>query len=213
MTSYAISEDARTWMRERYWADDELLRDAHERFAKVGPNIEVSNDTGAMLATIVRVSGATRVLEVGTLFGYSAVWMARALPDGGHLDTLELVDEHADFAERLVAAAGLDERVRVHRGPALDTLATLDGPYDLAFIDADKGGYVDYLGRALELVRVGGTIIADNVAWSGRVADPRNDEPDTQALRRYLDVATTHPRLATNVLAIGDGLAVSVVVA
>lgn len=211
MTSYAITDDARTWMGERFWADDELLRDAHARFAEIGPNIEVSNDTGALLATLVRATGARRVLEVGTLFGYSAVWMGRALPPGGRLDTLELVDAHADFAERLFADAGLADRVRVHRGPALATLATLDGPYDLAFIDADKSGYVAYLECALELVRPGGTIIADNVAWSGRVADADDDEPDTLALRRYLDVAARHPRLDTNVLAIGDGVAVSVV--
>ncbi len=210
MTSYSISDDARAWLRERFWDDDELLRDAHARFADLGPNIEVSNDTGALLATLVRATGARRVLEVGTLFGYSAVWMARALPPDGTLDTLELVDAHADFAERLCASAGLADRVHVHRGPALDTLATLDGPYDLAFIDADKGGYVAYLERALELVRPGGTIIADNVAWSGRVADRDNDEPDTLALRRYLDVASSHPRLDTNVLAVGDGVAISV---
>lgn len=210
MTSYGISEHARAWMRDRYWADDELLRDAHARFSEIGPNIEVSNDTGALLATLVRATGARRVLEVGTLFGYSAVWMARALPADGRLDTLELVDAHADFAEQLFADAGLQDRVRVHRGPAADTLATLAGPYDLAFIDADKAGYVAYLERALELVRPGGTIIADNVAWSGRVADPDNDEPDTLALRRYLEFASSHPRLDTNVLAIGDGVAISV---
>lgn len=211
MTSYAIDDAARTWMRDHFWTDDDLLRDAHARFAEVGPSIEVSNDTGALLATLVRATGARRVLEVGTLFGYSAVWMARALPADGHLDTLELVDAHADFAEQLLADAGLEDRVRVHRGPALQSLATLDGPYDLAFIDADKGGYVAYLERALELVRPGGTIIADNVAWSGRVADPDNDEPDTLALRRYLEFARAHPRLDTNVLPIGDGVAVSVV--
>ncbi len=211
MTSYAIDDTARTWMREHFWADDELLRDAHVRFSEIGPNIEVSNDTGALLATLVRASGARRVLEVGTLFGYSAVWMARALPDGGHLDTLELVDAHADFAEDLFEQAGLADRIELHRGPAVDSLAALSGPYDLVFIDADKAGYVAYLERALELARPGATIVADNVAWSGRVADPHNDEPDTLALRRYLDVADAHPRLDTNVLAIGDGVAISVV--
>ena len=139
-TSYAIDDAARTWVRDRVWADDELLRDAHARFAEIGPNIEVSNDTGALLATLVRATGARRILEVGTLFGYSAVWMARALPEDGRLDTLELVDAHAEFAEQLCAEAGLAERVRVHRGPAIESLATLDGPYDLAFIDADKAG-------------------------------------------------------------------------
>jgi predicted O-methyltransferase YrrM len=211
MTSYAISDDARAWMRDHFWADDELLRDAHARFAQVGPSIEVSNDTGALLATLVRASGARRILEVGTLFGYSAVWMARALPADGHLDTLELVDAHADFAAQLCDDAGLTDRVQVHRGPAIESLADLEGPYDLVYIDADKAGYVAYLERALELVRPGATIIADNVAWSGRVADADNDEPDTLALRRYLEFASAHPRLDTNVLPIGDGVAISVV--
>ena len=211
MTSYTIPEQAIAWFGERYWADDELLRDAHRRFADVGPNIEVSNDTGALLATLVRASGARRILEVGTLFGYSAVCMARALPEDGHLDTLELVDAHADFAEALFRDAGLADRIHVHRGPALESLDALDGPYDLAFIDADKGGYVDYLERAIDLVRPGGLIIADNVSWSGRVADPRNDEPDTLALRRYHEAIAADPRLHSNVLPIGDGVAVSVV--
>ncbi len=211
MTRYEIPTDTRSWIGERYWSDDELLRDAHRRFAEVGPNIEVSNDTGAFLATLVRASGARRVLEVGTLMGYSAVWMARALPADGHLDTLELVDAHADFAEGLLRDAGLDERVTVHRGLAIETLRTLEGPYDLVFIDADKGGYVDYLERALELVRPGGVIVADNVSWSGRVADPGNEEPDTLALRRYHDAITGNSRLHSNVLPIGDGVAVSVV--
>ena len=212
MTNYTTDDRARDWLAERYWADDELLRDAHRRFRDVGPSIEVSPDTGAFLATLVRATGARRVLEVGTLFGYSAVRMARALPPDGTLDTLELVDAHADFAEGLLTDAGLDDRVRVHRGPAIETLARLEAPYDLVFIDADKEGYVDYLERAIELSRPGTTIVADNVVWSGRVADPANHEESTLALRRYHDVIRSHPRLVSNVLAIGDGVAVSTVV-
>lgn len=207
----AIDDRTHAWLAERYWHDDELLADARERFREIGPMIEVPLETGALLQTLIRSSGARRVLEVGTLFGYSATWMARALPEGGHLDTLELVPEHAEFARTLLRSAGLAERTTVHQGPALRTLATLDGPYDLAFIDADKEGYVAYLERCLELVRPGGTIVADNVIWSGRVADPDNDEPGTQALRDYLRVASSHPRLHTNVLPVGDGVAISIV--
>ena len=210
MTTTALDDRTHAWLAERCWRDDELLADARERFRAIGPSIEVAPETGALLATLVRATGARRILEVGTLFGYSAVWMARALPDDGHIDTLELVEEHADFARDLLRRTGVAERVVVHRAPAIETLATLDGPYDLAFIDADKEGYVDYLERAIELVRPGGTIVADNVVWSGRVADPDNDEPGTVALRAYLDRALSHPLLDTNVLGIGDGVAISV---
>jgi predicted O-methyltransferase YrrM len=206
----AIDDRTHDWLAERFWRDDELLADARERFRDVGPMIEVPLETGALLATLVRASGARRVLEVGTLFGYSATWMARALPEDGHIDTLELVPEHAEFARDLLRRAGLAERVVVHCAPALDTLATLEGPYDFCFIDADKEGYVDYLDRAVELVRPGGTIVADNVIWNGRVADPDNDESGTRALRSYLDRATSHPLLDTNVLPVGDGVAISI---
>jgi predicted O-methyltransferase YrrM len=208
-----IPTDRRTheWLTERFWRDDEPLLAARERFAELGgPLIEVPNETGALLATLIRASGARRVLEVGTLFGYSAVWMARALPADGTVDTLELLDAHADQAEQLLRETGLAERVTVHRGSAADTLATLTGPYDLAFIDADKERYPDYLEHALRLVRPGGLIIADNVIWSGRVADPGEHEPGTEALRTYLERARAHPQLDTNVLPVGDGVAVSV---
>jgi predicted O-methyltransferase YrrM len=206
------TSDERThaWLAERFWRDDEILADARERFRDIGPMIEVPIETGALLATFVRSTGATRILEIGTLFGYSATWMARALPADGHIDSLELVPAHATFARELLREAGVAERVVVHQGDAHATLATLEGPYDLAFIDADKEGYVDYLERAIELVRPGGTIIADNVIWSGRVADPANDEPGTRALRAYLERALSHPLLDTNVLPVGDGVAISV---
>jgi predicted O-methyltransferase YrrM len=202
----------RAWLTDRFWRDDELLESARARFADLGgPLIEVPHETGALLASLVRATAARRVLEVGTLFGYSAVWMARALPHDGTIDTLELVDAHADVAEQLLRDAGLAERVTVHRGAALDTLATLDEPYDLVFIDADKERYPDYLEQALRLVRPGGMILADNVIWSGRVADPDEHAPGTEALRTYLEQARSHPRLHTNVLPVGDGVALSVV--
>ncbi|MCW2928885.1 MAG: putative O-methyltransferase [Thermoleophilia bacterium] len=206
-----LDDRTHAWMQERFWADDPLLARARERFAAAhGPLIEVPNDTGALLATLVRTLSATRVLEIGTLFGYSAVWMARAMPAAGTIDTLELEEPHAALAEQLFDEAGVAEMVTVHRGAALDTLAQLEGPYDLAFIDADKERYPAYLDRAVELVRPGGLIVADNVIWSGRVADPSQQTPDVLALRAYLDRARSHALLDTNVLPVGDGVAVSV---
>lgn len=205
-----VDERTLVWLEERFWHDDELLANARERFRSVGPMIEVPRETGALLATLVRATGARRVLEVGTLFGYSTTWMARALPDGGHVDTLELLDAHADMAQQLFDEAGIADRVTIHRGPALESLERLEGPFDFVFLDADKEGYVDYLDRALELVPVGGTIAADNVIRSGRVADPSVTDSATEGLRRYLEHARSHPQLATNVLPVGDGVAISV---
>ena len=204
--------DAQThrWFAERYWAADELLERARDAFAETGPLIEVPAETGALLATLVRACAARRVLEVGTLFGYSAVWMARALPQDGHVDTLELEESHADAADALLREAGLAGRVSVHRGPAGETLAGLEGPYDLAFIDADKVGYPDYIEQAVRLVRPGGLIVCDNVAQGGRVADASNDEPAVVAMRSVHELLAAHPDLDTNVLPIGDGVSVSV---
>lgn len=208
---YTIDEPTKAWLDERYWAEDALLAQARAAFAEHGPLIEVPRDTGAALASIVRMTGATRIIEVGTLFGYSATWMARALPEGGHLDTLELEDEHADAAEQLFRDAGVADRVRLHRGPASETLDVLDGPWDLAFIDADKGGYVGYATQLLGKLRPGATIIADNVAAANRIGDPSADDDHVNGLRAYHAFLAEHPRLHSNVLPIGDGLAVSVV--
>ena len=206
-----MDERTREWMTGRFWDEGEVLAAARRRFEDVGPMIQVSPESGAALALLVRATAPRRVLEVGTLFGYAATWMARALPAGGHLDTIELVDEHADSAERLFAEDGTDGLVTVHRGVAAEVLAGLEGPYDLAFIDADKEGYVAYLDHALRLVRPGGLVIADNVLWSGRISDPDEQDEGVRALRAYLERVREDEQLATTVLPIGDGLAASVV--
>ena len=126
------------YLSERYWSEDDLLREVRADIAERGPQIQVSAEAGRLLALLVRAAGATRVLEVGTLFGYSGIWMARELPAGGRLDTIEIEKLHADAAEHWFERAGLADRVTVHRGAGLDVLATLPGPYDVAFIDADK---------------------------------------------------------------------------
>jgi predicted O-methyltransferase YrrM len=210
MTPPPIDDATHAWFDHRYWTDDELLADARRRFEQVGPMIEVPAESGALLATLVRATGARRVLEVGTLFGYSAVRMARALPPGGHLDTLELLDAHADFAEGVLRDAGLADTVTVHRGPALESLRALEGPYDLAFVDADKEGYPGYLEECLRLVRSGGVIAFDNVAMAGRVADGSNEEPGVVAMRALHEQIATDDRLHANVLPVGDGIAVCV---
>jgi predicted O-methyltransferase YrrM len=170
------------------------------------------SDVGRLLAVLVRVTGGRRVLEIGTFVGVSAAWMATSLPPGGMLDTLEIDDQTADVAERNLAGAGLSGRVRVHRGPAFATLSRFpDGVYDLAYIDADKPGYPDYLEQCIRLVRPGGVIVADNLFLGGRAAAPDADEEGARAMRVAADGAAADPRLATAALGIGDGLLVATV--
>jgi caffeoyl-CoA O-methyltransferase len=199
-----------TYLRTRYWEEDELLRELREDLERRGPTIQVSAETGRLLATLIAATGATRVAEIGTLFGYSGVWLARALPAHGHLDTLELSDDHADAAQEWFARAGLSERVTVHRGAALETLAGLRGPYDAVFVDAAKAEYPDYADHALRLLRPGGMLLADNAIWNGRVADPAVTDPDTQGIRRFHDRITGGPEWLSTVLPVGDGLSLSV---
>jgi caffeoyl-CoA O-methyltransferase len=199
-----------TYLRTRYWEEDELLRELREDLEHRGPTIQVSAEAGRLLATMIAAIGATRVVEVGTLFGYSGVWLARALPAHGHLDTLELSDVHADAAEGWFARAGLAERVTVRRGAALDTLAGLEGPYDAMFIDAAKAEYTDYADHAVRLLRPGGTLLADNAIWSGKVADPSVNDADTEGIRRFHDRIAGGETWASTVLPVGDGVSVSV---
>src|SRR5262249_16485016 len=150
------------YLSSRYWSEDTLLQELRADLEQRGPTIQISPETGRLIALLVRAAAATRVLEVGTLFGYSGVWIARELPPGGRLDTVEIECMHADAAEEWFARAGLADRVTVHRGAGVDVLATLPGPYDVAFIDADKDNYPSYTRLALERLRPGGILIADN---------------------------------------------------
>jgi caffeoyl-CoA O-methyltransferase len=171
-------------------------------------------DLGALLEVLTRASGGRRALEVGTFVGTSAAWIARGLARDGRLDTLEADPERAERAEAFLAAAGLGDRVAVHRGPAARTLAGLapDPPYDLCYIDADKAGYPAYLGHAIRLVRPGGLILADNVLAGGRVALPAAErDAAAEALAAFSEVVVDEPRLRTVVLTVGDGVTLSVV--
>jgi predicted O-methyltransferase YrrM len=201
------------YLRGRYWEEDDLLRDLREDLQRRGPTIQVSAETGRLLAVLIAAAGARRVLEVGTLFGYSGVWIARALPPGGRLETLELSDVHADAAEEWFARAGLAERVTVRRGAALTTLADLttsDGAFDAMFLDAAKAEYVEYARHAARLLRPGGLLLADNAIWSGRIVDPEATDADTEGIRALLELLSDDPAWDATVLPVGDGVAVAV---
>jgi len=180
------------------------------------PAIDVAPNQGKLLHILARLVGARRILEIGTLGGYSTIWMARALPDGGRLVTLEADPGHAEVARANLARAGLAESVELLVGPAADTLPTLAGPFDLIFIDADKRSNPIYLEWTLRLARPGTVIVCDNVVRDGRVADAESRDPDIIGIRRFFDLLAAEPRLtATALQTVGskgwDGFAIALV--
>jgi predicted O-methyltransferase YrrM len=156
------------------------------------PNIAVSPAQGQFLQLLARAIHASRILEIGTLGGYSAIWMGRALPEGGRLISLEIDEHHAEVARGNIARAGLDGKVEVRVGPALDGLAKLRvehvEPFDLAFIDADKRNAPAYFNAAVELSHAGSVIVVDNIVRQGKLIDPDADgDPDTAGMRTLLE--------------------------
>jgi predicted O-methyltransferase YrrM len=200
---------------------DPVLEAALQATAEAGmPAINVAPNQGRLLEVLARAQGARRILEIGTLGGYSTIWLGRALPDGGRLVSLEFEPRHAEVARANLTRAGLDGVAEVRVGRAVDTLARLvdEGaePFDLVFIDADKPSYPDYLEWSLKLTRPGSLIIADNVVRGGGVADPDNHDALIVAIRRFLEQLATDPRLTGTVLqTVGvkgyDGLAIAYV--
>ena len=172
------------------------------------PQMLTGEVEGRFLEMLVFLRRPRRVLEIGTFSGYSALSMVAALPADGEIVTLELSDERADFAERHIAAAGEAGRIVVRRGPAIESIATLDGPFDLVFIDADKASYRDYYEAVLPKLADGGVIAIDNVLWSGRVADPPGDDDDdnTRSLRAFNDHVAADERVVSVMLTIRDGV-------
>ena len=212
-----------SYLTELLLAPDPALESVLQASADAGlPAIQVSPLQGKLLWLLARAQRATRILEVGTLGGYSTIWMARALPTGGHLVTLELDPTYAEVARANLSAAGLGEMVEVRLGPATDTLAQLvaDGgePFDLVFIDADKAGIPEYFRLAHRLSRPGTVILIDNVVRRGAVLDAASSDPDVQGVRRFNGlVAVTRGVSATTIQTVGvkghDGLALVLVTA
>jgi predicted O-methyltransferase YrrM len=202
----------RLWTEvDDYWAGKLLAPDPALDAATAAadaagiPRIAVSALQGALLTLLARSIGARRILEVGTLAGYSTTWLARALPADGELVTCEIDPQHAEVARANLAAAGFAGLVDVRVGPAVDTLATLSGPFDLVFIDADKTSNVAYLQAALRLSRPGTLIVVDNVVRGGAVVDAASTDPSVLGTRAHADARAAEPRLeATAVQTVGD---------
>ncbi|PYZ97455.1 methyltransferase [Alteribacter lacisalsi] len=193
--------------------EDEALKRIPETLEQNDmPKISVPGETGKLLTLLVKLTGAKNVLEVGSLGGYSSIWLARGLPEKGKLTSLELEEKHARVARENVAHAGLDDKVTYVTGDAIETFSDLvsEGEtYDFFFIDADKGNYIPYLEAALLCAEPGAIIAADNVLWGGRVADAENNEEDTEHIRRYNEFVAGDDRLESMLIPIGDGLLVS----
>ncbi|MCC6381365.1 MAG: class I SAM-dependent methyltransferase [Dehalococcoidia bacterium] len=161
---------------------------------------------GGLLAMLVAMLQAQRVLEIGTFTGYSALAMAAGLPPGGRIVTLELDPEHATIARRHVAASPYAGRVEVRLGPALQTLATLEGPFDFVFVDADKGNYASYYEAALAKLSPRGTIAVDNVLWSGQVLEEASGDADARAIRAFNAMVVADERVECVLLPVRDGV-------
>ena len=186
------------------------------------PSIDVAPNQGKLLHLLARLQGARKILEIGTLGGYSTIWLARALPAGGRLVTLEADPKHAEVAQSNIARADLSGTVEIRLGKAAESLARLHeedaGPFDLIFIDADKPNIPAYLEWALKLTRRGSLIICDNVVRDGAVVDADSSDPAVRGVREFFDMLAVEPRLsATAVQTLGskgyDGFAMALVVA
>jgi predicted O-methyltransferase YrrM len=214
---------AKTWTAVDDYLNDLIVRpdaalDAALEASAAGglPQIAVSAPQGKLLHLLARAMGARNILEIGTLGGYSAIWLARALPPGGRLISLEYSPKHAEVARANIARAGLAEVAEVRVGRGLDLMRSLSGPIDLFFIDADKEGYPDYFRACLELARPGSVMVFDNVVRDGKVIDPKSRDSMVQAVRRLYEDIAAEPRVsATSIQTVGskgyDGFCMAIV--
>jgi len=207
------------YINDLFIPSDPTIDAALEATTEAGmPEIQISPCQGKLLHLLAKLCGARRILELGTLGGYSTIWLGRALPADGRLVSLELKPEHADVARKSIARAGLADRVEVRVGPALESLAQLEAdhaePFDLVFIDADKTGYTDYLNWALRLTHPGSLILADNVVRAGKVLDPHCPDEAVQGVRAFNAALAATPKVEALILQqVGkkshDGLAIA----
>jgi caffeoyl-CoA O-methyltransferase len=185
------------------------LREETQKLPRAG--MQISPEQGQFMAFLVELIGARRCVEIGTFTGYSALAVARALPPDGRLVACDVSRDYTALAKPFWKEAGVEDRIDLRIAPALDTLDKLltqgeAGTYDFVFIDADKGNYLNYFQRALDLLRQGGLVAVDNVLWSGAVADPTRDDEDTEAIREFNRAIAKDARVRLSMVPIGDGL-------
>ena len=185
------------------------LREATEHHPRA--SMQIAPEQGQFLHFLTKLIGARNVLEIGVFMGYSSSWIALALPPGGKIIACDVSEEYTAIARNTWREAGVEDKIALRVAPALETLDGLiaagqAGTFDLAFIDADKSNYSNYYERALELVRKGGLIAADNTLWDGRVIDPKVTDADTEAIRAFNSNLKTDARIALTLATIGDGV-------
>lgn len=211
-----VDERLQRYIEELFAVEDSVLKRVRERHAELDlPPIHISPDEGKLLHVLLRAAGARTVLEIGSLAGYSGIWLARALPAGGTLTTIEKHPVHAELARQAYAEAGLAERVRLIEGEALSVLETLppDTAFDAVFVDADKDPLPRYFEWSVRLLRPGGLLLCDNAFFHGSVVDPRDQSPQAEGVRAFNRLAATDRRVVSAVIPIRDGVVIGVKVA
>ncbi|MEN4793353.1 O-methyltransferase [Pantoea agglomerans] len=206
------SQESDKWAQVDAWFSEKLAPPEPELIYALNNNVkqglpphDVSALQGKMLSIFVQMSHAVRVLEIGTLGGYSTLWMASALPPHGSVTTIEFNEHHAEVARQNISNAGLTERVILHTGAALDILPTLKGPFDMIFIDADKVNNPHYLEWAIRLSHPGTVIIGDNTVRGGSVIDSESHDPNVKGLRKFIEMISEDKRLdATAIQTVGE---------
>jgi caffeoyl-CoA O-methyltransferase len=179
--------------------------EAETKEKTTAPQMMVGRLEGGFLAALVRLTGAKRILELGTFTGYSSISMASALPDDGRITTCDVDPDATAIARRYMDESGHGDKIEIRLGPALETIETLEGPFDLVFIDADKPNYESYYEAALPLLADNGLVIADNVLWSGRVVEPGGDE-STEAIKAFNEHVKNDSRVVSVMLTVRDGM-------
>jgi caffeoyl-CoA O-methyltransferase len=205
--SFIVNEDVERYALEHSTPDAEFFRrlEKETRATTTAPQMMVGPLEGQFLGWLVWLSGAERVLEIGTFTGYSSISMALELPPGGRIVSLDVNEETTAVARRYAEEAGVADRIDYRVGPALEELERLDGPFDLVFIDADKENYVDYYENVLPKLSERGFVVADNVLWSGRVLEDDGNE-STQAIKAFNDHVAADERVEFLVLTVRDGM-------
>ncbi len=207
-----LNEPLLRYLSEHTTPEDDYLRTLkREALADGLKPIWIAPEQGSLLQILLRLAGAREVIEVGTLAGYSAIWMARALPEGGRVHTIEVSGRHADFAEKWIASSDVASRIKVYRGAAKDLLPKFkNGSVDAVFLDADRTSYEHYLGHAMRLVRTGGLIMADNAFVHGKLLVDTSRDLDSRAMSDFNERVAHEPSLLSIIVPLGDGLWVAV---
>ncbi|MEO7888460.1 MAG: O-methyltransferase [Vicinamibacterales bacterium] len=216
MKGTPLNDDIVDYMVELFPVEDPLLRELRDdAIAAEIPEIQISPEQGAFMQVFLRATGARNVVEVGTLGGYSAIIMGRAMPEDGHVVTIERDPLRAEFARDQIRKAGLEKKITVMTGSGIDVLERElagTGPYDFAFLDADKPGYVRYLELVYPLMRKGGVIAGDNALAWGNIADATTEDPDVQGMQAFNRAMAEHPGIQASLVPVGDGMCIGVVI-